>query len=128
MVKTKILVVETEAIIATDIQDKLEDLGYDIPAIASSGEEAIKKTEEIKPDLVLMNIGLKWDMDGIDAAAHIHNRFDIPVVYVTAYMDEKRLERANVTEPFGYIIKPFEDKELSSAIEKALGGNPKERL
>lgn len=128
MLKTKILVVENEAIIATDIQDMLEDLGYDVPAIASSGEEAIKKAEEIKPDLVLMNIGLKGDMDGIDAAAHIYNRFDIPFVYVTAYMDEKRLERAKVTEPFGYIIKPFEDNELASAIEKALGGNPKERL
>ena len=128
MAKAKILVVENEAIIARDIQDKLEDLGYDVPAIASSGEEAIKKAEEIKPDLVLMNIGLKGDMDGIDAAAHIHNRFDIPVVYVTAYMDEKRLERAKVTEPFGYIIKPFEDKELASTIEKALGGNHKERL
>jgi len=128
MVKTKILVVENEAIIANDIQDMLKDMGYDVPAIASSGEEAIKKAEEIKPDLVLMNIGLKWDMDGIGAAAHIHNRFNIPVVYVTAYMDEKMLERAKVTEPFGYIIKPFEDKELSSAIEKALGGNHKERL
>jgi CheY-like chemotaxis protein len=128
MAKTKILVVDDERIIAKDIQDMLEDFCYDFPAIASSGEEAIKKAEEIKPDLVLMNIGLKGDMDGIDAAAHIHNRFNIPVVYVTAYMDEKRLERANVTEPFGYIIKPFEDKELASAIEKALGGNPKERL
>jgi CheY-like chemotaxis protein len=106
----------------------LKDMGYDVPAIASSGEEAIKKAEEIKPDLVLMNIGLKGDMEGIDAAAHIHNRFNIPIVYVTAYMDEKRLERAKVTEPFSYIIKPFEDKELSSTIEKALGGNPKERL
>jgi len=128
MVKAKILVVDDERIIANDIQDMLKDMGYDVPAIASSGEEAIKKAEEIKPDLVLMNIGLKGDMDGIDAAAHIHNRFDIPVVYVTAYMDEKRLERAKVTKPFGYIIKPFEDKELASAIEKALGGNHKERL
>ena len=128
MAKAKILVVDDESIIANDIQDMLKDEGYDVPAIASSGEEAIKKAEEIKPDLVLMNIGLKGDMDGIDAAAHIHNRFNIPIVYVTAYMDEKRLERAKVTEPFGYIIKPFEDKELSSAIEKALGGNPKERL
>lgn len=128
MAKAKILVVEDERIIANDIQDMLKDMGYDVPAIASSGEEAIKKAEGIKPELVLMNIGLKGDMDGIGAAAHIHNRFNIPIVYVTAYMDEKRLERAKVTEPFGYIIKPFEDKELSSTIEKALGGNHKERL
>jgi CheY-like chemotaxis protein len=128
MAKVKILVIDDESIIATDIQDMLKDEGYDVPAIASSGEEAIKKAEEIKPNLVLMNIGLKGNMDGIDTAVQIHNRFGIPIVYVTAYMDKRRLERAKIAEPFGYVIKPFEDKELSSAIKKALGGNPKEGL
>jgi CheY-like chemotaxis protein len=125
MTKAKILVIDDESIIAKDIQEMLKDEGYDVPATASSGEEGLKKAEEIKPDLVLMNIGLKGDKDGIDTAADIRNRFDIPIVYVTAYMDKKRLERAKITEPFGYIIKPFEYKELSFAIEKALGGKPK---
>ena len=128
MAKAKILIVEDEALIAADIQYRLEDLGYEAPAIAASGEGAIKKAEMIKPDLVLMDIALKGDMDGIEAAGQIRDRFDIPSVYVTASMDEKMLEMAKITEPFCYINKPFDDKELSSAIEKALGGNPKERL
>ena len=120
MTKAKILVVEDEAITAKDIQDGLRGLGYDAPAIASSGEGAIKKAEAIKPDLVLMDIVLTGDMDGIEAAEQIHNRFDIPVVYLTAYIDEERLEKTKVTEPYGYIIKPFEDKELRPIIEMAL--------
>ena len=120
MVKAKILIVEDEAITANDIQDGLKGFGYDVPAIASSGAEAIKKAEELKPDLVLMDIVLKGDMDGIEAAEHILNRFDIPVVYLTAYIDEARLEKIKGTEPFGYIIKPLEDKELRPAIEMAL--------
>ena len=120
MAKAKILVVEDDAITARDIQDRLRDLGYDAPAIAASGEEAIKMAEEIKPDLILMDIVLKGDMDGIEAAVQIRDRFDVPVVYLTAFMDEERLERTKVTEPFGYIIKPFEDKELHPIIEMAL--------
>ncbi len=120
MAKTKILIVEDEAITAVDLQYRLEDLGYDAPAIAASGEGAIKKAEEIKPDLVLMDITLKGDMDGIEAAGHIRNRFDIPVVYVTAYIDEERLGKIRVTEPYGYILKPCEDRELRPAIEMAL--------
>ena len=120
MAKAKILIVEDEAITAKDLQDRLKELGYDAPAIAASGEEAIKKAEEIKPDLVLMDIILKGDMDGIEAAEQIRDRFDIPVVYVTAYIDEERLKKTKITEPYGYIIKPFEDKELRPAIEMAL--------
>ena len=120
MAKAKILVVEDDAITARDIQDRLRDLGYDAPAIAASGEEAIKMAEEIKLDLILMDIVLKGDMDGIEAAVQIRDRFDVPVVYLTAFMDEERLERTKVTEPFGYIIKPFEDKELHPIIEMAL--------
>ena len=125
MKKAKILVVEDEAITANDIQNTLQDLGY-APAIASSGEEAIKKVEEIKPDLVLMDIVLRG-MDGIEAAGLIHDRFDIPVIYFTGYMDEERLERIKVTEPFGYIIKPYEDKELRSAIAIALQRDKQEK-
>jgi PAS domain S-box-containing protein len=120
MEKAKILVVEDDAITAEDLQDRLKDLGYDVPAIAASGEEAIKKAEEIKPDLMLMDIVLKGDMDGIEATEQIHDRFDVPIVYLTAYIDEERLEKTKVTKPYGYIIKPFEDRELRPVIEMAL--------
>ena len=120
MANTKILIVEDEIIIAKDIQNTLKTLGYDAPAIVLSGEEAIKKTEEIKPDLVLMNIALKGEIDGIEAAAEIRNLFNIPVVYLTGYMDEERLKRAKTTEPFSYVIKPFNERELHSTIVRAL--------
>ncbi|MEA2000052.1 MAG: PAS domain S-box protein [Euryarchaeota archaeon] len=120
MAKAKILIVEDEAITAKDLQNMLRGLGYDAPEIASSGEGAIKKVEEIKPDLVLMDIILKGDMDGIEAAELIHDRFDIPILYVTAYLDEARLQKTKVSELYGYITKPFEDKELRPVIEMAL--------
>ena len=120
MAKVKILVVEDEAITAKDLQNRLKELGYDVPAIAASGEGAIKKVEEIKPDLVLMDIILNGDMDGIGAAEQIRDRFDIPVIYVTAYLDEERLEKTKVSEPYGYILKPFGDKDLRPVIEMAL--------
>jgi PAS domain S-box-containing protein len=120
MAEATILIVEDEAITAGDIQDRLEDFGYEVPAIASSGEGAIKKVEEIKPDLVLMDIVLKGDMDGIEAAEQIRDRFDVPVVYLTAYIDDARLEKTKLTEPYGSIIKPCEDMELRTAIEMAL--------
>ena len=120
MANTRLLVVEDESIVAMDIKHRAEGLGYDVLGIAASGEEAIKKTEENQPDLVLMDIVLKGKMDGVQAAQEIRERFDIPVVYLTAYSDEKTLSRAKLTGPFGYIIKPFEDRELHSAIEVAL--------
>jgi len=120
MKQKQVLVVEDETIIARDIQRKLKVLGYNAPIIASSGEEAVAMAEELIPDLVLMDIVLKGAMDGIEAARLIRERFDIPVVYLTAYADEKTLERAKVTEPFGYMLKPFEEGELHSNIEMAL--------
>jgi len=120
MKKKHILIVEDERIVAVDIKMGLKRLGYSICGIAYSGEEAIKKAEETRPDLVLMDIVLEGEMDGIKAAAKIRSRFNIPVVYLTAYADKKTLERAKKTEPFGYIIKPFEDRELDSVIEIAL--------
>ncbi len=120
MAQTRILVVEDEVIVADDIRRSLKNLGYDVPSIASSGEVAIKKAEEHKPDLVLMDIMLQGKMDGIEAAGNIISRFDIPVVYLTAYSDEKILERAKITEPFGYLIKPYKDRELEINIEIAL--------
>lgn len=120
MASFKILVVEDESIVAMDIKHRLESMGYIVPAITSSGEEAIKKASENNPDLVLMDIVLKGEIDGIDAAQQIKDNLDIPVVYLTAYSDERTLKRAKITGPFGYIIKPFEDRELHSAIEVAL--------
>ncbi|MGB9936948.1 MAG: methanogen output domain 1-containing protein [Methanobacterium sp.] len=116
----KILVVEDESIVAMDIKHRLESMNYNVPAIVSSGEDAVKKAAETSPDLILMDIVLRGDMDGIQAAQIIRDSYDIPIVYLTAYSDEKTLKRAKITGPFGYIIKPFEDRELHSAIEVAL--------
>ena len=120
MSNVKILVVEDESIVAMDIKHRAEGLGYSVTGITPSGEGAIQKASQTKPDLVLMDIVLKGDMDGVEAAQRIRDTLDIPVVYLTAYSDEKTLKRAKVTEPFGYIIKPFEDRELHSAVEVAL--------
>jgi PAS domain S-box-containing protein len=120
MASVKILVVEDEAIVAKDIADTLKDQGYDVPAIALSGEQAIEETERIQPDLVLMDIVLGGDVDGIEAAEQIRRRFDIPVLYLTAYTDEQTVQRARITEPFGYITKPFDKRELYTNIEMAL--------
>ncbi len=117
---TQILVVEDDRIVAESIRRSLQNLGYAVPAIVDNGKEAIKKAEEYKPDLVLMDIVLWGEMDGIEAAMQIHSRFNIPAIYLSAYSDEKKLERAKITEPFGYIIKPFDTKELHTTIEMAL--------
>jgi len=117
----KILIVEDEAIVALDIQYTLEKLGYRVPAVVSSGEESIEKASEIHPDLVLMDIKLSGDMDGISAAEEIYDRFRIPVVYLTAYADEKILEEIGRIMLFGYISKPFDERVLKSTIEQALG-------
>jgi len=116
----RILVVEDERIVAKDMQTMLQRLGYDVPATAASGQEAIIKAAEIQPDLVLMDIVIKGTMDGIEAANQMRSHLDIPVIYVTAYADEALLQRAKITEPFGYIIKPFTERELYTNIEMAL--------
>ncbi len=120
MMKKKILVVEDERIVAEDIKGILENLGYGISGIATSGEEAVKKAKKAHPDLVLMDIVLEGNMNGIDAADQIYSRLDIPVVYLTAYADDVNLQRAKITEPFGYILKPFGESELHTVIETAL--------
>ncbi|MFE1748489.1 diguanylate cyclase domain-containing protein [Coleofasciculus sp. H7-2] len=116
----KILIVENENIVAWDIQNILEGLGYTVTAIASSGAEAIQQVAATNPDLVLMDIRLQGEMDGVEASEEIHTRFNIPVVYLTAHADETTLKRAKTTEPFGYLIKPFQEKELNATIEIAL--------
>jgi diguanylate cyclase (GGDEF)-like protein/PAS domain S-box-containing protein len=116
----KILIVEDESIVAQDLQMTLEDLGYSVPAIADSGELAIQKTAEIQPNLILMDIRIIGEMDGIATAQVITEQFDIPVIYMTAHSDEATLGRAKLTSPFGYIIKPFQERELRTIIEIAL--------
>jgi two-component system cell cycle sensor histidine kinase/response regulator CckA len=120
MGQARILVVEDDSIIALELEDRLQILGYDVCAKSSSGEDAVKKANELRPDLILMDILLAGAMDGIEAAAEIRVRFDIPVVFLTAYADRDTLQRAKVTEPYGYIIKPFQERELHTAIEIAL--------
>lgn len=120
MTEANILVVEDEAIVAKDLQNRLKKFGYAVPAIASSGQEAINKAVEIKPDLVLMDVRLKGQMDGIEAAEEIHKYLDIPIIYLTAYADENTLERAKITDPFGYLLKPFKERELQTNIAIAL--------
>ncbi len=115
----QILVVEDEIITAMDLQQRLKNLGYNVPVIVSSGEEAIKKVKENNPDLVLMDINLYGEMDGIEAASKIHSFSDIPVIYLTAFSDDKTLERAKITEPYAYVIKPIKERELHINIEIA---------
>ena len=116
----KILVVEDETIVARDIQQSLARLGYDVPTTATSGEEAIRKTKEINPDLILMDIVLKGEMDGVETVRQINRQFDVPVIYLTAYVDDATLERAKTTSPAGYMLKPFHPNELRPTIELAL--------
>ncbi len=120
MTKIKIVIVEDEAIVAEDIKYMLKSLNYDAVAMASTGKEALEKVEETKPNLVLMDIMLKGDMDGVEVAREIQKKHGIPVVYLTAYADNETLQRAKTTIPYGYIIKPFDKKELYTAIEIAM--------
>ena len=120
MAGARILVVEDERIVGKDIERRLKDLGYRVAGVVSTGERTIEKLKESVPDLILMDIRLKGTMDGIETAEVIKDEFDIPVVYLTAYADEATLDRAKVTEPFGYILKPFNERDLHSTIEMAL--------
>jgi CheY-like chemotaxis protein len=116
----KILVAEDDRIIARDLQYTLESHGYHVCAIVASGEECIEKALYFQPDLVLMDIKLNGNMDGMSAAQQIYDRFQIPVVYLTAYGDEKTLARAKKAECFGFVIKPFDENMLQQAIEQSL--------
>jgi PAS domain S-box-containing protein len=127
MSNTKVLIVEDETIVAMDIKNRLENLKYIVTATAFSGEDAIKLTAETCPDIVLMDIMLDKNMDGVEVAEKIRELFGIPVIYLTAYADEKTLSRAKLTKPFGYILKPFEEMELHAAIEIAIYNHDLER-
>jgi len=116
----KILIVEDEESVALNISDMLQQFGYQVAAVAGSGEEALKKIAETGPDLVLMDILLKGSMDGVETTDQIRRCFDIPVVYVTGSADKRTLQRAKVTDPLGFVVKPFKPKDLHSSIEVAL--------
>ena len=120
MTKTKILVVEDESIVAKDIKNSLENLGYEVPATVNSGDSALKEVDDSKPDLVLMDIMLKGKMTGIECADIIKKQYKMPIIFLTAYADDNTLEKAKITEPYGYIIKPFKEKELQTTIEMTL--------
>ncbi len=120
MANERILIVEDEKIISLDLQRRLEKFGYEVTGLAATGEEAISLAEKQQPDIVLMDIMLAGETDGIDAAKIINRRFQIPVIFLTAYADEKTLERAKEAEPFGYILKPFKEKELYTTIDISL--------
>ena len=120
MTEANILVVDDEGITAMELQQKLKFWGYEVPTFAFSRKEAVKKAKKIKPDLILMDIVLKGEGDGIDAVTEIKNIFDVPIIYLTAYSDKQTMQRANITEPYDYIIKPFDDNELHESIERAL--------
>jgi PAS domain S-box-containing protein len=120
MSEAKIMIVEDEAITGMDIRRSLTEMGYSVCAIATTGELAVRKAGELHPDLILMDIMLAGKMSGIEAAEQILKEHRIPVVYLTAYSDDKFLAKARVTEPFGYILKPFRELELKTTIEMAL--------
>jgi len=120
MEQPSIFIVEDEAIVANDIKETLKSLGYAVPGIAKSGELALEKIKEAHPDLVLMDIHLAGQMDGVETAGKIHVLYNIPVIYLTAYSDKALLDRAKVTEPYGYVIKPYDERELHSVIEMSL--------
>lgn len=119
--------VEDETIVALDLQNSLKILGYEVVGTAANGPDAIARANQTRPDLVLMDIILQGEMDGIEAAEIIHSQLNIPIIFLTASTDENTLQRAKITEPFGFMIKPFEERELHSHIEIALYRHRMER-
>ncbi len=116
----KVLIVEDEAIIALEIESSLQNLGYEVTSVVDTGQKAIEKAETDIPDIILMDIRIKGELDGIETAEVIRSRFGIPVIFSTAYLDEKRIKRAKITMPFGYVLKPIQERDLRVTIEMAL--------
>lgn len=123
MNKVDILIVEDESMVALDIQDRLTALGYNVIDKFSSGEDVLKRIDEVKPDLIFMDIKLKGNIDGIETAVKLKEKYDIPIIYLTAYADSQTIKRAKKTQPDGYLVKPFNDNDLFSVIETALYRN-----
>ena len=120
MEKVRILVVEDETVVAMDIANTLRKLGHEVTDTVPSGEQALARVKENRPDLIFMDIGLKGEMDGIETATQIRSLYSIPVIFLTAFVDEKTLDRAKGTVPAGYITKPFEENDLRIAVEVGL--------
>ncbi|MGB7969646.1 MAG: response regulator [Methanobacterium sp.] len=118
--RSKIIIVEDEIIIALDLKLRLENLGYEVIYTAFNGEDAIKRTGETNPDLVLMDIQLNGEMDGINVAQQIRSLYNIPFIYLTGSYENSLLERAKQTDPVGFINKPFDESEIQSLIENAM--------
>lgn len=127
MAEHQILVVEDERIVAAGIQNELESFGYRVTGVASSALEAVEKAARDRPDLVLMDIHLRGEADGVDAAREIHNRLGMPVVFLSAFADSATVARASETEVYGYLLKPYEEHELHTTIEMALAKHRAER-
>lgn len=127
MSKINVLVVEDESIVSKDIQHSLKKLGYNVVGASSTGEKAIELAGEERPDIILMDIMLKGDMNGIEAAERIKDLYSIPIVFLTAYADESTLSKAKITEPYGYILKPFKEIDLHTTIEMAVYKHGKEQ-
>jgi len=118
--KARILVVGDEGLVAAQIKEALEGLGYEVPAVAATGPAALERLVEIEPDLVLMDIQLKGGMNGIETVRRMRGRLDVPVVYLTAFSDAETLESAALTEAMGYVLKPFDERSLHATIQMAL--------
>ena len=127
MAAPKILVVEDNALVAYNLHDKLLEIGYEPCGVLFSGEDAVAQVPSLRPDLVLMDIKLQGEMDGVEAAGQIRDGWDLPVVYLTGHADETTLQRAKCTEPYGYLLKPFDERELRSSLEMALYKHGMER-
>ena len=120
MAKARIMVVEDEGVVAMQVAETLKGLGYEVPLVVMSGEEAVTKLLETEPDLVLMDIHLRGGVSGIEAAHRIRQRLDVPIVYLTAFSDAETLDQAQLTEPYGYVLKPFEEKSLHAILQMSL--------
>lgn len=120
MENKNILVVEDDTIVAENMKQKLIELGYEVPAVAGRAEDSIRLVEESRPALVLMDIRLKGDKDGVEAAKEIQKKFSLPIIYVTAYSDPETMQRVKETRPYDFILKPVDFKELADSIELAI--------
>src|SRR5688572_7698853 len=120
MPNPRIMVVEDERIVGLHLELMLKSFGYDVVANVANGEQALQTIEATLPDLVLMDINIEGEIDGIDTAARIPTSHQIPVVYLTSYSDESTLERARATKPYGYLLKPFSERELHASIQMVL--------
>ena len=127
MSKINVLVVEDESIVSKDIQHSLKKLGYNVVGASSTGEKAVELAGSEKPDVILMDIMLKGNMNGIEAADQIKEAYSIPIIFLTAYADESTLAKAKITQPYGYILKPFKEIDLHTTIEMAIYKHGKEQ-